>query len=122
MKFQFNHNNINVRDLDRSLAFYRDALGLTEDRRKEAEDGSFIIVFLSDGVSAHRLELTWLRGWDRDYNLGDNEFHLAMQVDDMDAAHKKHQEMGCICFENEKMGIYFISDPDNYWVEIIPAR
>ena len=122
MKFQFNHNNINVRDLDRSLAFYRDALGLTEDRRKEAEDDSFIIVFLSDGVSAHRLELTWLRDWDRDYNLGDNEFHLAMQVDDMDAAHKKHQEMGCICFENEKMGIYFISDPDNYWVEIIPAR
>ena len=122
MKFQFNHNNINVRDLDRSLAFYRDALGLTEDRRKEAEDGSFIIVFLSDGVSAHRLELTWLRDWDRDYNLGDNEFHRAMQVDDMDAAHKKHQEMGCICFENEKMGIYFISDPDNYWVEIIPAR
>ncbi|NBH78453.1 lactoylglutathione lyase [Clostridiaceae bacterium] len=122
MKFQFNHNNINVRDLDRSLAFYRDALGLTEDRRKEAEDGSFIIVFLSDGVSAHRLELTWLRDWDRDYNLGDNEFHLAMQVDDMDAAHKKHQKMGCICFENEKMGIYFISDPDNYWVEIIPAR
>ena len=122
MKFQFNHNNINVRDLDRSLAFYRDALGLTEDRRKEAEDGSFIIVFLSDGVSAHRLELTWLRDWDRDYNLGDNEFHLAMQVDDMDAAHKKHQEMGCICFENEKMGTYFISDPDNYWVEIIPAR
>ncbi len=122
MKFQFNHNNINVRDLDRSLAFYRDALGLTEDRRTEAEDGSFIIVFLSDGVSAHRLELTWLRDWDRDYNLGDNEFHLAMQVDDMDAAHKKHQEMGCICFENEKMGIYFISDPDNYWVEIIPAR
>jgi len=122
MKFQFNHNNINVRDLDRSLAFYRDALGLTEGRRKEAEDGSFIIVFLSDGVSAHRLELTWLRDWDRDYNLGDNEFHLAMQVDDMDAAHKKHQKMGCICFENEKMGIYFISDPDNYWVEIIPAR
>ncbi len=122
MKFQFNHNNINVRDLDRSLAFYRDALGLTEDRRKEAEDGSFIIVFLSDGVSAHRLELTWLRDWDRDYNLGDNEFHLAMQVDDMDAAHKKHQKMGCICFENEKMGIYFISDPEIYWVEIIPAR
>ena len=120
MKFQFNHNNINVRDLDRSLAFYRDALGLTEDRRKEAEDGSFIIVFLSDGVSAHRLELTWLRDWDRDYNLGDNEFHLAMQVDDMDAAHKKHQEMGCICFENEKMGIYFISDPDGYWIEIVP--
>ncbi len=122
MKFQFAHNNFNVRDLDRSLAFYRDALGLTETRRTAAEDGSFLIVFLGDGVTPHKLELTWLRDWDRPYNLGDNEFHLAMQVDDFDAAHKKHQEMGCICFENEKMGIYFINDPDNYWVEIVPTR
>lgn len=122
MKFQFAHNNFNVRDLGRSIAFYNEALGLKEVRRITPEDGSFIIVFLGDGVTPHNLELTWLRGWDRDYNLGDNEFHLAMQVDDMDAAHKKHQEMGCICFENEKMGIYFIHDPDNYWIEIIPAR
>lgn len=122
MKFQFAHNNFNVRDLDRSISFYQEALGLREVRRITPEDGSFIIVFLGDGVTPHSLELTWLRDWDRDYNLGDNEFHLAMQVDDMDAAHKKHQEMGCICFENEKMGIYFIHDPDNYWIEIIPAR
>lgn len=122
MKFQFAHNNFNVRDLDRSLAFYRDALGLTEVRRKTAEDGSFIIVFLGDGVTPHNLELTWLRDWDRPYNLGDNEFHLALRVDDFEAAHKKHQEMGCICFENEKMGIYFINDPDNYWIEIVPTR
>lgn len=122
MKFQFAHNNFNVRDLDRSIAFYQEALGLKEVRRIAPEDGSFIIVFLGDGVTPHNLELTWLRDWDRDYNLGDNEFHLAMQVEDMDAAHKKHQEMGCICFENEKMGIYFIHDPDNYWIEIIPSR
>ena len=122
MKFQFAHNNFNVRDLDRSIAFYQEALGLKEVRRIAPEDGSFIIVFLGDGVTPHNLELTWLRDWDRDYNLGDNEFHLAMQVEDMEAAHKKHQEMGCICFENEKMGIYFIHDPDNYWIEIIPSR
>lgn len=122
MKFQFAHNNFNVRDLDRSIAFYQEALGLIEVRRIAPEDGSFIIVFLGDGVTPHNLELTWLRDWDRDYNLGDNEFHLAMQVEDMEAAHKKHQEMGCICFENEKMGIYFIHDPDNYWIEIIPSR
>lgn len=122
MKFQFAHNNFNVRDLDRSIAFYQEALGLKEVRRIAPEDGSFIIVFLGDGVTPHNLELTWLRDWDRDYNLGDNEFHLAMQVEDMGAAHKKHQEMGCICFENEKMGIYFIHDPDNYWIEIIPSR
>ena len=35
-------------------------------------------------------------------------------------AHKKHEEMGCICFENHEMGIYFIEDPDGYWLEILP--
>ena len=122
MQFRFDHNNINVLDLERSLAFYREALGFEETRRINAPDGSFTIVFLGDGATEHRLELTWLRDWDRPYNLGDNEFHLALTVDDFDAAHAKHQEMGCICFENEAMGIYFIHDPDNYWIEIIPAR
>ena len=122
MKFTFAHNNFNVRDLDKSLAFYQQALGLTEVRRKQAEDGSFILVFLGDGSTPHQLELTWLRDWDRPYDLGDNEIHLAFRVDDMDAAHALHEQMGCICFENEKMGIYFISDPDGYWIEIIPTR
>ena len=121
MQFRFAHNNFNVRDLDRSLTFYAESLGLTESRRIEAPDGSFIIVYLTDGVTEHLLELTWLRDWDRAYNLGDNEFHLALRVDDFSAAHAKHEEMGCICFENEAMGIYFISDPDNYWIEIIPS-
>lgn len=122
MEFTFAHNNFNVRDLDKSLAFYKEALGLEEARRKEAADGSFIIVYLGDGKSQHLLELTWLRDWDRPYDLGDNEFHLAFTTDDFEAAHKKHQEMGCICFENEKMGIYFITDPDDYWLEVVPAR
>ena len=122
MEFRFAHNNFNVRDLDKSLAFYKEALGLEETRRKEAADGSFIIVYLGDGESKHLLELTWLRDWDRAYDLGDNEFHLAFTTDDFEAAHKKHQEMGCICFENEKMGIYFITDPDDYWLEVVPAR
>lgn len=123
MTFTFAHNNFNVLDLEKSLAFYKEALGLTEVRRKEAADGSFVLVFLGDAAgSVHNLELTWLRDWDRPYNLGDNEFHLAFVVDDFEAAHAKHKEMGCICFENEKMGIYFINDPDNYWIEIIPAK
>ena len=105
------------------MAFYKEALGLSEVRRKTAEDGSFILVFLGDAVgSQHQLELTWLRDWDRAYNLGDNEIHLAFKVDDMDAAHALHEKMGCICFENKAMGIYFISDPDGYWLEIIPAK
>ena len=121
MNFTFAHNNFNVLDLDKSLAFYREALGLTEIRRVTASDGSFILVYLGDtAASPHSLELTWLRDWDRPYDLGDNEFHLAFTVDDFAAAHAHHKEMGCICFENEAMGIYFIVDPDGYWLEIVP--
>ena len=122
MTFTFAHNNFNVRDLDKSLAFYKDALNLHEVRRITAEDGSFIIVYLGDAAGTpHKRELTWLRDWDRPYNLGDNEFHLAFTVEDYEAAHALHKEMGCICFENEAMGIYFINDPDNYWLEVLPA-
>lgn len=122
MKFKFVHNNINVFDLDRSLDFYRKALDLKEVRRKEASDGSYVIVFLANEESEHQLELTWLRDKEGPYNLGDNEFHVAFRTDDFEAAHAHHQEMGCICFENQGMGIYFICDPDGYWTEIIPAR
>ena len=86
MKFTFYHNNINVADLEKSVAFYKEALGLTVSREKEAEDKSFKLVFLGDGTTQHLLELTWLRDMDRPYDLGDNEIHLAMKVDDMEAA------------------------------------
>lgn len=123
MTFKFAHNNLNVMDMQRSLAFYKEALGLVPEKVTNAPDGSFQIVFLTDGVMPHRLELTWLRDWDKDhYDLGDNEIHLAFTVDDMDAALAKHKEMGCVCFENEAMGIYFIEDPDGYWLEIVPER
>lgn len=122
MNFCIEHNNYNVLDLDKSIAFYQEALGLREQRRKEASDGSFILVFMGNELSPHMVELTWLRDRKEPYNLGDNEIHLALSVDDMEEAHKKHEEMGCICYENPKMGIYFISDPDGYWIEIVPRR
>ena len=116
----FNHFNFNVSDLDKSIQFYQDALGLKEVRRKEAEDGSFVIVFLGDRRTTFRLELTWLRDHPQKYDLGECEFHLALRAEDYDAAYRKHREMGCVCFENPAMGIYFITDPDGYWIEIIP--
>lgn len=122
MSFSFAHNNLNVTNLELSLAFYHDALGLTETRRVNAPDGSFVLVYLGDGHTPHLLELTWLRDHPQPYNLGENEFHLAFTADNFDAAHRAHTEMGCICFENPAMGIYFISDPDGYWLEIIPAK
>lgn len=123
MQFTFAHNNFNVKDLNASLEFYQKALHLKETRRIMPKDGSFVIVYLGDGSTNHALELTWLRDWEKEgYNLGDNEFHLALTTDDFDAAHALHQEMGCICFENPDMGIYFISDPDGYWIEILPSK
>ena len=120
MQFKMIHENYNVADLAKSMAFYEEALGLKETRRKEAADGSFIIVYLANENSDCELELTWLRDMDRPYNLGDCEFHLAFRTDDYEAAHAKHEAMGCICYENPQMGIYFIKDPDGYWLEVLP--
>ena len=93
----FNHFNFNVLDLNRSLEFYKDALGLLPVREKNAEDASFKLVYLGDGHSEFTLELTWLRDRTKPYDLGEQEFHLAM-------------------------GIYFITDPDGYWIEIVPEK
>ena len=122
MKFKMIHENYNVADLDRSLAFYEKALSLKELRRKTAADGSFIIVYIGNETSDFELELTWLKDHPQPYDIGEEEFHLAFLTDDFEAAHKLHEEMGCICFENHSMGIYFIQDPDGYWLEIIPPR
>lgn len=122
MTFSMAHENYNVANLEASIAFYEKALGLHEVRRKESSDGSFILVYLGDGKTGFELELTWLRDHPQKYNLGECEFHLAFKTDDYEAAHKLHEEMGCICYENPGMGIYFIIDPDGYWLEIVPTR
>ena len=120
---RFNHFNFNVLDLDRSLAFYKQALGLTPVREKEAADQSFKLVDRADAAgSPFQLELTWLRDHPQKYDLGECEFHLALAVEDMEKAHALHEKLGCICYENPAMGIYFISDPDGYWIEIIPTK
>ena len=122
MNFKMIHENYNVKDLDASLAFYDQALGLKEVRRKTAQDGSYIIVYLANSASDFELELTWLRDHPQPYQLGECEFHLAFRTDDKQAAHDLHERMGCICYENPEMGIYFITDPDGYWLEIVPVR
>lgn len=120
--FSFNHFNFNVFDLERSLKFYDEAFGLKPVREKTASDGSFRLVYLGDGVTDFQLELTWLRDRTEPYDLGEQEFHLAFVAQDMAAAHEKHEKLGCICFENPSMGIYFVEDPDGYWIEVIPPR
>ena len=122
MEFSFMHVCFYVLDLEKSIAFYKEALGLSESRRKTAQDGSFTLVFLSDGKTGFELELTCIQGREGAYDLGENETHIAFAVGDFAAALAKHREMGCVCFENDKLGVYFIEDPDGYWLEIVPER
>ena len=118
MQYKMIHQNFNVKNLEESLAFYAEALGLSEVRRINNEN--FIIVYVASEAGDFQLELTWLKDHPQAYDLGECEFHLAFKADDFNAAYKKHSEMGCICFENKEMGIYFIEDPDGYWLEILP--
>lgn len=120
---KFDHYNFNVLNLERSIEFYDKALGLKEAHRKTADDGSFILVYLTDGKTGFTLELTWLCDRDEAYNLGECEFHLCMRVaGDYEEIRTYHKNMGCVCFENTDMGLYFIEDPDGYWIEILPVE
>ncbi len=120
MNFKMAHENYNVSNLERSLAFYEKALGLKEKRRISQED--FTIVYVGNDTTDFLLELTWLKAHPQSYNLGECEFHLAFTTEDFAGAHALHSQMDCICYENPQMGIYFITDPDGYWLEILPAR
>lgn len=120
---KFDHFNINVTDLERSMAFYKKALGLVPCGEINGPEGTFRIVYLASAASGFKLELTWLRDHPQPYDLGECEFHLCLRVPgDYDAVRAFHKEMGCVCYENHDMGLYFISDPDGYWIEILPVE
>ncbi len=116
------HRCLHVLDLDESLAFYERALGMTEIRRMGPDDGSWANVFIGNDVCGFQMELTWNRGRTEPYDNGGRDSHIAFTVPDFDAAHALHEQMGCICHENEKMGLYFIEDPDGCWLEILPEK
>ena len=121
IKAKFDHFNFNV--TERSISFYNKALGFVESHRINSNDGSFIIVYLKDNQSDFLLELTWMRDHPQAYDLGECEFHLCVRVPgDYDAVRAFHKEMGVVCYENHDMGLYFIEDPDGYWIEILPQK
>jgi len=122
MKFALTHNCINVLDLERSMRFYEQALDMKEVRRLTDEEGNYILSFIANENATHQIELTWLKERTEPYNLGDNEIHMGLVTDDYEAALTKHKAMGVVCFENTEFGVYFIEDPDGYWIEIVPQR
>ena len=120
MKTRFVHRCTHVLDKEKTIDFYREALGLRVDREHGPDDGSWTNTFLVDDNSGFELELTWNRGRTEPYDNGGLDTHIAFVADDFEAAHALHKRMGCIQYENEEMGLYFILDPDGQRIEILP--
>ena len=123
------HTMVRITDIDESLRFYVDALGLTEVRRVENEAGRFTLVFLAcPGDEAAQIELTW--NWDpEDYDEGRNFGHVAYEVDDIYAICQRLADAGVTIARPPRDGrMAFVRSPDNISIELLqkgaalPAR
>ncbi|NTW72952.1 MAG: lactoylglutathione lyase [Eubacteriaceae bacterium] len=124
MKYEFVHTCIRVKNLESSLNFYKEALGLQETKRKDFPENGFTLVYLSDDLRSHELELTYNYDREEPYTIGDGYSHIALVVEDLEGSHKKHSDEGYKV--TKLMGLpgtpprfYFITDPDGYSIEII---
>jgi len=116
------HSMVRVRDLEASLAFYRDALGLVETRRKDYPQGRFTLVFLAaPGTPEAEVELTW--NYDQeDYGGARNFGHLAFAVDDIYAACERLQAHGVTINRPPRDGrMAFVRSPDAISIELLQS-
>jgi lactoylglutathione lyase len=116
------HSMVRVSDLEASLRFYRDALGLREVRRKDYPQGRYTLVFLSaDETPDAEIELTW--NWDaEDYGGARNFGHLAFRVDDIYATCERMREHGVTINRPPRDGhMAFVRSPDRISIELLQA-
>ena len=114
------HTMVRVTDIDASLRFYRDALGLKELSRKESQQGRFTLVFLAaPGDESAQVELTY--NWDPEsYSGGRNFGHLAYEVDDIYATCQHLADHGVVINRPPRDGkMAFVRSPDNISVELL---
>ena len=119
------HMMIRVLDLDRSIAFYRQALGLEVADRFDFDD--FVLVYLRGPESEFEIELTLNKGRTEPYSHGDGYGHVAVCVDDLDAEHRRLAELGFkpnpireFFRDGALMArFFFVQDPDGYKIEFI---
>lgn len=122
MKAKFIHRCTHVMDKEATIAFYEKALGMHVVREVGPEDGSWSNTYMANDESPFEVELTWNRGRVEPYENAGKDVHIAFEVDDIDAFRALHEEMGCVVFDNPRMGLYFIADPDDQWIEIVPVK
>ena len=124
MKTKLLHTCLRVMNLEESLKFYKEAIGLVESERKDFPENEFTLVYLTDEDKNYELELTYNYNTEKPYEIGDGYSHMAVSVKDLEGARKKHSEMG---YEVSKLSglpgqdptYYFVTDPDGYRVEVI---
>ncbi len=124
MSYKMIHSCIRVMDLEKSEAFYCGALGFEVARRKEYPEHKFTLSYLRSAGSDFELELTWNHDQAEPYVLGNGYSHLAVGVKDLEASHRRHQEMGLDPkplkgLAGGEAKFYFVADPDGYLVEVV---
>lgn len=118
------HTCIRVKDLDKSLKFYKEALGLIETRRMDYPEYKFSLVYLSDKEDGYEVELTYNYDQEKPYDLGNGFSHIAVGVEDIEAERERHISLGYEVTTMKGLSdgaatYYFVTDPDGYKVEVI---
>ena len=121
MKIKYLHTMVRVKNIEESLRFYNDLLGLEETRRVENEDGKFTLIFLAPpGQSEYPIELTYNWDTEEEYKEGRNFGHLAYEVDDIYETCQLLQENGVIINRPPRDGrMAFVRSPDNISIELL---
>ena len=120
------HTMLRVGNLDSSLAFYTDVLGMKVLRRSDYPDGKFTLAFVGYGDEAEHAVLELTHNWDTNsYDLGNGYGHIAIEVADAQAACAEVKKRGCKVtreagpMKHGKTVIAFVEDPDGYKIEFI---
>mgnify|MGYP001106201763 CR=1 FL=1 len=127
MKFGMLHTCIRVMDLEKSLDFYKNALGLKVVKELDYPEYEFSLVYLSDEEENYELELTYNYNPEKPYELGNGFSHIALSVKDLEVAHSKHKDLGYEVTDMKGLpgnppNYFFVKDPDGYSVEIIREK
>lgn len=127
MKVKLLHTCIRVMNLEESLKFYKNALGLVEMRRKDFPDHKFTLVYLSDQENSYEIELTYNYDPEKPYDLGNGFSHIAIGTENIEEMRNKHEQLGYEVtplkgLPGEEPHYYFVTDPDGYKIEVIKTR